>query len=61
MSTMELLKIGSDFIVKGKDKDVETLRIPEDGAFTPKRYEKAGEVLELDAEKNKEVLQVFLK
>ncbi|MGG0176456.1 LCP family protein [Gottfriedia acidiceleris] len=60
ISAMDLLKIGSDYIVKGKDKDVETLRIPVDGAFTPKRYEKAGEVLELDAEKNKEVLQVFL-
>ncbi|MEH7399973.1 MULTISPECIES: LCP family protein [Bacillaceae] len=61
MSTMDVLKIGSDYMVKGKDKDVETLRIPVDGAFTPKRYEKAGEVLDLDAEKNKEVLQVFLR
>ena len=61
MSTIDIFKIGSDYFVKGKDKDVETLRIPVDGAYTPKRYEKAGEVLELDAEKNKEVLQVFLK
>ncbi|MEH7514994.1 LCP family protein [Gottfriedia acidiceleris] len=60
MSTMDLLKIGSDYIVKGKDKDVETLRFPIDGAFTPKRYEKSGEVLELDVEKNKEALQLFL-
>lgn len=60
MSTMDLLKIASDYIVKGKDKDVETLRIPVDGAYTPKRYAKAGEVLELDAEKNKEALQLFL-
>ncbi|SFC96136.1 LCP family protein [Bacillus sp. UNCCL81] len=60
MSTMGLLKISSDYIVKGKDKDVETLRIPVNNAFTPKRYEKAGEVLELDVEKNKEALELFL-
>ncbi|WP_088011285.1 LCP family protein [Gottfriedia acidiceleris] len=60
MSTIDILKIASDYIVKGKDKDVETFRIPVDGAFTPKRYEKAGEVLELDDEKNKEALQLFL-
>ncbi len=60
MSTMDLLKISSDYMVKGKDKDVVTLRIPINNAFTPKRYEKAGEVLELDAEKNKEALQLFL-
>ncbi|MFD4706870.1 LCP family protein [Gottfriedia sp. NPDC058432] len=59
MSTMDLLKISSDYIVKGKDKDVETLRIPINNTFTPKRYEKAGEVLELDAEKNKEALELF--
>jgi LCP family protein required for cell wall assembly len=60
MSTMDLLKISSDYIVKGKDKDVETLRIPVNKAFIPKRYEKAGEVLELDLEKNKEALEWFL-
>ncbi|MES9683281.1 transcriptional regulator [Bacillus sp. AFS001701] len=60
MSTMDLLKISSDYIVKGKDKDVETLRIPVNNAFTPKRYEKAGEVLELDVERNKEALGLFL-
>ncbi|PFH90591.1 LCP family protein [Bacillus sp. AFS088145] len=60
MSSMDLLKISSDYIVKGKDKDVETLRIPINNAFTPKRNEKAREVLELDAEKNKEALELFL-
>jgi len=60
MSTMDLLKISSDYIIKGKDKDVETLRIPANNAFTPKRYEKAGEVLELDVERNKEALELFL-
>ncbi|PEL14256.1 LCP family protein [Bacillus sp. AFS017336] len=60
MSTMDILQLVSDYLVNGKDKDLETLRIPEDHTFTPKRVENAGEVLELDIDKNKEALQRFL-
>jgi len=60
MSTMELVSLGTDFLIYGKDKKVETTRIPEDHTFAEKRYENVGAVLELDIEKNKEILQGYL-
>jgi LCP family protein required for cell wall assembly len=58
---MDLINLGTDFLLKGKNKKVETFRIPEDNTYTPKRYEKVGAVLDLDIEKNKEILQSLLE
>lgn len=60
MSTFELAKLGSDFILRGNNKNINTLRIPEDQTFAEKRYDKVGAVLELDIEKNKQILEEFL-
>ena len=60
IDTSTLLTIGKD-ILTNKSKDIETLRIPEDGSFENKRYEGLGEVLEVDFQQNKETIAEFLR
>ncbi|WHY88634.1 LCP family protein [Neobacillus novalis] len=55
-----LLTIGKDMLSK-KSRDIETMRIPEDGSFENKRDEELGDVLEVDFEQNIEALDNFLE
>ncbi|WP_462413222.1 LCP family protein [Neobacillus sp. Marseille-QA0830] len=55
-----VLTIGKDILTK-KSKNVETMRIPEDGSFENKRDEALGEVLEVDFDQNIESLNQFLE
>ncbi|WP_088040874.1 LCP family protein [Bacillus sp. EAC] len=59
-SSFDLVKLGTDFMLRGKNNEIKTLRIPQDNTYVPKRYDNVGEVLELDIEKNREILQSFL-
>ncbi len=54
-----VLTIGKDMLSK-KSRDVETIRIPEDGSFENKRDEELGDVLEVDFDQNIEALNQFL-
>jgi len=55
-----LLSIGTAFL-SNENRNLQTLRIPQDGTYQDKRYPGAGLVLDLDIEKNKEALQDFLE
>jgi polyisoprenyl-teichoic acid--peptidoglycan teichoic acid transferase len=59
ISKLDALSIGKDFLMHPVD-ETKTLRIPVDGSFTDGFYEHAGTVLEIDFDKNKEVLNNFL-
>lgn len=54
-----ILTIGKG-LLKERSETIETLRIPIDGSYTPKR-ESVGDVLVLDFEQNKEALKQFLE
>lgn len=54
-----LLSIGTAFL-SNENRNLQTLRIPQDGSYQDKRYPGAGLVLDLDIEKNKAALQDFL-
>lgn len=58
--TSTLLSIGKDVLME-ESKEIETLRIPEDGSFENKRHDTLGEVLEIDFSQNKQTLQAFLE
>lgn len=60
IDTPTLLTIGKD-ILTNKTGEVETIRIPEDGSFTNERFEDIGEVLDVDLEQNKKVIDQFLE
>ena len=47
-------------IITSGGVDVEKLTIPQKGTFTDKSYSHAGDVLEIDVEKNKQILHEFL-
>ncbi|MFF2450522.1 LCP family protein [Neobacillus sp. NPDC058068] len=55
-----LLTIGKDILMK-KSRDIETIRIPEDGSFQNKRDEVLGDVLEVDFDQNIEALNNFIE
>ena len=55
-----LLAIGKD-VLTNKSKEIETLRIPENGSFENKNYEGRGEVLETDLPQNEEAIKRFLE
>ncbi|MTH55315.1 LytR family transcriptional regulator [Bacillus mangrovi] len=55
----QILPLATSYL-SNKDEGIQTLRIPVDGAYAPKRYQRAGAVLELDLEKNKNALKEFL-
>lgn len=57
LGSKTLLALGTNFLMN--KKDIETIRIPIDGAFENKRYSHAGAVLEIDRKKNKQALQDF--
>lgn len=59
MDSTTLLTIGKDIVTK-KSRDIETIRIPEDGSFQNKRDTEHGDVLEVDFNQNKEALNQFL-
>jgi polyisoprenyl-teichoic acid--peptidoglycan teichoic acid transferase len=60
IETSTLLTIGKD-VLTNESGDIETIRIPEDGSFTNERLEDIGEVLEVDLEQNKNVIDQFLE
>lgn len=60
IDTPTLLTIGKD-ILTNKTGEVETIRIPEDGSFTNERLEDIGEVLDVDLEQNKKIIDQFLE
>ncbi len=60
MDGSTLLTIGKDMLSK-KSRDIETIRIPEDGSFQNKRDEKLGDVLEVDYRQNIEALNKFME
>jgi len=53
------VSIGKDFLL-GSSNELDSLRIPVDGAFTNERVSGAGAVLRLDLEKNRQEIQTFL-
>lgn len=59
MDSSTLLSIGKDMLTK-KTRDIETIRIPEDGSFQNKRDEALGDVLEVDFPSTIEALNQFL-
>jgi LCP family protein required for cell wall assembly len=59
MKSSTILTIGKDILTK-KGKEIETLRIPEDGSFENKRDEEHGDVLDVDFDQNIEALTQFL-
>ncbi len=59
IETSTLLTIGKD-ILTNETGEIQTMRLPEDGSFENERYEGVGEVLEVDFERNKDVLEKFL-
>lgn len=59
IETSTLLQIGKSILTE-KSRDVETLRIPEEGSFENNRYEGIGEVLEVDFDQNQESINKFL-
>ncbi|OIJ10144.1 transcriptional regulator [Anaerobacillus arseniciselenatis] len=60
LQSRQMLDYGRDFFLNPVG-DVETLTIPADGHYTDARYSHAGAVLELDMEKNKQILHEFLE
>lgn len=59
IKTSTVLGIGKDFVLK-KTGSIQTLRIPIDNGFTETTRRGAGDVLELDLEKNQQALKEFL-
>jgi len=59
MDSTDILYIGKDFISK-KNRNIETLRIPEDGTYNNQRINGVGAVLAIDLEKNKQAIHEFL-
>lgn len=55
-----LLSIGTAFL-SNENRNIQNLRIPQDGTYQNKRYPGAGLVLDLDIEKNSEALRNFLE
>ncbi|KSU87246.1 LCP family protein [Priestia flexa] len=53
------VSIGKDFLL-GSSNELDSLRIPVDGAFINERVSGAGAVLRLDLEKNRQEIQTFL-
>ncbi|MGO4889339.1 LCP family protein [Anaerobacillus sp. MEB173] len=58
LDNRKILSLGKDFFLNPIN-DIETLTIPVNGGYTDRRYSHAGSVLELDFEKNKEVISEF--
>ncbi|WP_404331880.1 LCP family protein [Mesobacillus maritimus] len=58
--TSTLLSIGKDVLTK-ETREIEALRIPEDGSFENKHHDTLGDVLEIDFPQNKQSLQAFLQ
>ncbi|OIJ18485.1 transcriptional regulator [Anaerobacillus alkalidiazotrophicus] len=56
----QILDYGTNFFLKPIEK-VETITIPVKGSFVDARYNHAGAVLEVDIEKNKQVIKEFLE
>ncbi|WP_420491595.1 LCP family protein [Neobacillus drentensis] len=54
-----LLSMGKDLFTK-KGRNIETLRIPEEGSFQNETIDELGEVLDVDFQQNKETLSKFL-
>jgi LCP family protein required for cell wall assembly len=59
MDTSDIIYIGKDYLSK-TNRDIRTLRVPVDGEFEPQRISGVGEVLRLDLEANKAVIDDFL-
>ncbi len=59
MDRSTILAIGKD-VLTSKSRNIETLRIPEDGSFENKRDEDLGAVLDVDFDENIEALKSFL-
>jgi polyisoprenyl-teichoic acid--peptidoglycan teichoic acid transferase len=59
METSTMLSIATSFISQD-NRSIETFRIPVKGSYTDGRYEGAGQVLDIDLQKNKQELQNFL-
>ncbi|WP_263297642.1 LCP family protein [Neobacillus bataviensis] len=55
-----LLSMGKDLFTK-KGRNIETLRIPEEGSFQNKTIDGLGEVLDVDFQQNKETLNKFIE
>lgn len=60
LSSQKMLSYGKNLFLNPV-KSIESLTIPIQGGYTDKRYSHAGEVLELDMEKNKAELHKFLE
>ena len=60
IDTSTLVKIGKDLLME-KSNEIKSLRIPEDGSFENKRYDRVGEVLEVQFQQNKETITEFLQ
>lgn len=58
MTTGKVISLGKDFVLHPVD-EVETLTIPVQDGYEDRRYLHAGQVLELDIEKNKSALHDF--
>ncbi|WP_071393853.1 LCP family protein [Bacillus tuaregi] len=59
MDTSDIIYIGKDYISKD-NRNIETFRIPVDGAFKPERINGIGEVLRIDIEANTDAIGDFL-
>ncbi|CAM3721633.1 LCP family protein [Mesobacillus thioparans] len=59
IETSTLLTIGKD-ILTNETGEIQTMRLPEDGSFENERYEGVGEVLEVDFDRNEDVMEKFL-
>ncbi|AZB41425.1 LytR family transcriptional regulator [Bacillus sp. FJAT-42376] len=55
----EVLSLATSYLTN-RDEGIETLRIPADGTYEPKTFQRAGAVLDLDLEKNQTALKEFL-
>ncbi|MEH7417477.1 LCP family protein [Neobacillus drentensis] len=60
MNSSTILAIGKDLLTTQESRNIETVRIPEDGSFQNKRDEELGAVLDVDFDKNIEALNQFL-
>lgn len=59
MDTSDIIYIGKDYLSKN-NRDIRTLRVPVDGEFEPQRISGVGEILRLDLEANRAVIDDFL-
>lgn len=60
MDTSDIIFIGKDYLT-AENRNIETLRIPVDGAFKPQRISGVGEILRVDLEANSEAIGEFLE